>query len=818
MDSPTDREDIEMNRQNIQSIYPLLPTQESFLWTQNGSGEMTGSLQVRCRLCGVLDQQAFQQAWDATLQRHESLRASIHTRNDKSPMLVVWRQLSMLVECLDLSDKSETEQNALLDKFLDAERQLELPLDQAPVSRVHLFKLGPTDHELIWTLHHALLDGWSTSLTIRDLLTAYNEISGAGCRRHALPSSYQDYMAWRTTQQDLNVESFWRAQLEGFQGNPILPSNGSANWRTPAKSVHRQLDTGAVAGLNEFSRSQQLTASAIVAGMWALTLSEIHRQDDIAFGVVVSGRAAPLDGIQDLVGLFANVIPLRVQTQNNLSMIQWLQLIRDAQFEIQPYERTSLADIESWFRLDRQRSLIQTLVVVENYPIDRQSTGLWLRDFESGIATGFPVTICVLPGEDWTMRCVFHADSIEDSQAEAILRRFALALSNLTDSPGFSVGQFRDRLEPPDWSCVVSTASSSHVDRVVKPRNDTEVQLTTLWEQVLGKGPIGIRDNFFVLGGKSLNAMRLLARIEDEFGRRYPPTLLLENPTIEELAVVIAKGDQRSDMMVRFNRKVDTDPIVCVQVGGGHALYYRSLASHLSAHPVVGLQPRGLQGGRPISNFSDLASAYIRELDTAFGSARVHLVGYCMGAAVALEMARQLECAGRTVGSLVIIDSGVKYGRPGFGDFIAAAENKWFGAGVANYLRAKWRGVLGHGKWAVAALRLGWLGNAEQRREYFRRRVERSCQKAFFANQPKPVCVPIKLIRSTQYAAMPSKHFHMEWKELTLGGFSYDVIEADHMNMLLEPDVQKVAAVVARSIEQSQSRCDVDADNATAIQ
>ncbi|MCP5116990.1 MAG: hypothetical protein GY953_39710, partial [bacterium] len=176
-------------------------------------------------------------------------------------------------------------------------------------------------------------------------------------------------------------------------------------------------------------------------------------------------------------------------------------------------------------------------------------------------------------------------------------------------------------------------------------------------EEVLGIRPVGVRDNFFAIGGHSLMAITLFARIDAVFGTKLPLGALFEAPTIEHLAQIL-RGDGWSPQwssLVPIQPAGSKPPFFCVHAARGNVLFYADLARHLgSDYPVYGLQSAGVDGSRePYTRVEEMAAAYIKELKEVQPNGPYLLGGFCSGAYVALEMAHQLQERGERVPLLV---------------------------------------------------------------------------------------------------------------------------------------------------------------------
>ncbi|MEH1943850.1 MAG: amino acid adenylation domain-containing protein [Nostoc sp.] len=206
----------------------------------------------------------------------------------------------------------------------------------------------------------------------------------------------------------------------------------------------------------------------------------------------------------------------------------------------------------------------------------------------------------------------------------------------------------------------------------VAPRDELEIELTKIWEDVLGIKPISIKDNFFELGGHSLLAVRLFAQIEKTFGKNLPLATLFQESTIEKLASILRPEDenltrQKSQSesyvpwspLVPIQPKGSKPPLFCIHGLGGDVLFYWDLARHLGLEqPVYGLQCQGLDGRQlPHTRIEDMASHYLKEIQTLQPNGPYFLGGYSFGGTVAFEMAQQLHSQGEKVGLLILFDS-----------------------------------------------------------------------------------------------------------------------------------------------------------------
>jgi thioesterase domain-containing protein len=196
---------------------------------------------------------------------------------------------------------------------------------------------------------------------------------------------------------------------------------------------------------------------------------------------------------------------------------------------------------------------------------------------------------------------------------------------------------------------------------LVAPRDELEFRLTSIWERLLDIHPIGIRDNFFHLGGHSLMAVNLFNQIRNLTDHNLPLSTLLQAPTVEQLANILhdKKYSVSWSSLVPIQTGGRKIPFFCVHAHGGNVLIYRDLARHLGPdQPFYGLQARGLNG-EPLGRrrIEDMATDYLEEIRHVQSEGPYFLGGYCMGGTLAFEMAQQLLASGEKVGLLAMIQS-----------------------------------------------------------------------------------------------------------------------------------------------------------------
>ncbi|MEL6138297.1 MAG: condensation domain-containing protein, partial [Cyanobacteria bacterium J06628_6] len=297
-----------MDKQNIEAIYPLAPLQQAFLWHSLQTSAQAGLLHVRCTLQGLVNVQQLRQAWEWVVGQHPALRTSVHWEGVKQPLQVVARQVTLPWAEVDGRDHPQR----VLEDFLSADCDRTLTLTQAPIMRLALIRLTDSQYELIWTCHHLMLDGWSGALVLNQVFDTYAQLQQGQALEVKRVTPYQAYIQWLKQQDKAAAEAFWQQTLAGgTEAGRLL--GGSLRQGTEKLQAKASLTLDSALGeqVTVLLRSHRITFSTLMQGIWSLFLHQLTGQTDILFGTTVSGRQADLPGVESIVGLLINVLPVR---------------------------------------------------------------------------------------------------------------------------------------------------------------------------------------------------------------------------------------------------------------------------------------------------------------------------------------------------------------------------------------------------------------------------------------------------------------------------------------------------------------------------
>ncbi|MCA1567458.1 MAG: condensation domain-containing protein [Acidobacteria bacterium] len=423
-----------MKLKNIEDIYELSPTQKGMLFHSLSAPDSGFYFQqFQCVLGGPLDVEALEGAWQQAIDRHPLLRTSFFWEGIDKPMQVVRQSAQVKVETTDWSDLSEAEQRVRLRQYLDSDRRRGFELRRLPLMRLTLFRLGSDKTRFVWSQHHLQLDGWSTSLLFKEVFLHNEALLARTPLNLPRPRPYRDYIAWLQRQSLTQAEQFWRRRLSGFSApTPFVvdvPRAGNGDAGGQGQQEVR-LSAEQTAMLREAARSRQLTVNAVVQGAWALLLlSRYSGEADVVFGATVAGRPAELSGVEQMLGLFINTLPMRVRVDEEAGVGAWLKEIQAEGAQAREYEYSPLVEVAGRSELPRGVPLFESLLVFDNYPFDaslaeqiKKRTGLDVTELRVVEQTNFPLSLTMMPGDELTLLMRYEHARFDAATISRMLR------------------------------------------------------------------------------------------------------------------------------------------------------------------------------------------------------------------------------------------------------------------------------------------------------------------------------------------------------------------------------------------------------------
>src|SRR5262249_27859835 len=370
-------------RQKVQYIYPLSPMQQGLLFHslyEPGTGIYYE--QMSCRIKGELKVEAFKRAWQAVVDRHAILRTSFVWEGLKQPVQIVEQGLKLKFREEDWRGSGRAEQGRKLEELLREEREQGFELTEAPLMKLGLVRVTDEAYYFIWGSHHILFDAWCRELIIGEVFKFYEGYSRGREVEMGRVRPYRDYIAWLGEQNLKEAKEFWREELRGIEGPTELGLERSEREEGEYSEKNVWLSEEMSRRLEVMARKWQVTLNTVVEGAWAVLMSRYSGQSEGLFGATMSGRGGGLKGIGEMVGLFINTLPVRVEIRGEERVKHLMRRLQEKQGKALEYEYSPLMEVHGWSEAPRGVPLFETIYVFQNYPLDagiRQRAGSSLQ-------------------------------------------------------------------------------------------------------------------------------------------------------------------------------------------------------------------------------------------------------------------------------------------------------------------------------------------------------------------------------------------------------------------------------------------------------
>ncbi|WP_454195261.1 amino acid adenylation domain-containing protein [Nocardia sp. Marseille-Q1738] len=461
----------------LSDVWPLSPLQSGLLFhaLMAQSSVDVYITQARVELGGSLDVERLRAAAQAVLDRYPNLRAAFVTDTEGHPVQVIMDRVEVPWREVDLTHLPESERSAELHRLVALERETHFDMSVAPLMRFTLYRTGlpgtgaavdettETRWHLVITSHHILLDGWSNPLLLRDVLVLYATRGD----QSALPrvSSYRTFLSWlagRDREASLRV---WAEALSGVEEpTRLAPQPRAAEQYEIGKRI-TEIDADGAGRITERAAELGVTVNTLVQAAWGILLGRLTGRGDVVFGATVSGRPGELTGVESMVGLFINTLPVRVRIDDRLAVGELLERLQRDQADLLDHHYVGLTDIQRAVGAGAQ---FDTLLIFESYPIDRDAiaavssvdgmsvTGVGLQD-----DTHYPLTLLVHSASTIELTWKYLGSRFTADEVEALAARLLRVLEALVGDPGARVGDIDIML------------TSGERNRILREWNDT---------------------------------------------------------------------------------------------------------------------------------------------------------------------------------------------------------------------------------------------------------------------------------------------------------------------------------------------------------
>lgn len=426
----------------IAKIYELSPMQKGMLfhsYMQESTAEYFE--QMLLQIQGELNIELLTESFQKLVQRYDVFRTAFVSDKLREPRQIVLNERPIPVYHESILHVSEEERDSYIAAYREKDRGKGFDLIKDPLLRVAILS-GSDIHYIIWSFHHIIMDGWCMQSVINDLLEYYKSLL-----LHQEPAlkdvrPFSEYIKWLLKQNREEAGKYWSGYLNDYHGaTGVSAGEFTERKEYKLKEVRFTLDASSIQSIKKIADKNYVTLSTFMHCIWGVLLGHYNNSQDVLFGSVVSGRPPEIDGVDQMVGLFINNIPIRIIMHDTMTFAGLLRKVQKDMLNSEKYNYLSLSDIQEAAKSNRR--LINHILIFENYPMSEEiiiyeingQTKIGITFSDSFEQTNYDFNLVILPGDSFEIRMKYNASVYEESYIKRIEGHLKTIIAMVTDNP-----------------------------------------------------------------------------------------------------------------------------------------------------------------------------------------------------------------------------------------------------------------------------------------------------------------------------------------------------------------------------------------------
>jgi len=429
---------------NIKDIYSLSPMQEGMLyyslWDKESNAYFEQSL---LSIEGSLNMHYLEESFNRLIERYDILRTVFVYEKVERPVQVVMKSRKAYIPIENIEDLTEAEKKAFVEEFKMKDRQRGFNLSKDILMRMSVIKTDRDLYKLIWSFHHIIMDGWCMAIIRQEFLEIYNSLKENRPPKLGKVFPYSDYIRWLARQNREEAALYWDNYLDGYSEQAVIPSTKaiSANEKYKVAELTLPVSENIKKSLEDLAGKNNVTLNTIVQSAWGVVVQKYNNSNDVVFGAVVSGRPHEITGIESMVGLFINTLPVRITCNRDEVFSTVLYRVQNEAVESERYSYCPLAEIQA--RTSLKGALIDHIVVFENYPVEEalaaKDIGIVIGDSEAYEQTNYNLNVIIVLGKKLTVKFNYNAWKYDESFIRKLGEQFRAVLNCIIENPNILV-------------------------------------------------------------------------------------------------------------------------------------------------------------------------------------------------------------------------------------------------------------------------------------------------------------------------------------------------------------------------------------------
>ncbi|MBW1295667.1 non-ribosomal peptide synthetase [Aquimarina litoralis] len=411
----------------VEDVYKLSPLQEGFYYHSLTEGSLTNYLGQRSFTIKIenITKEAIENSYKRIVDKYAILRTSFTRKYQEEILQIVWKSVDIdfvykkINNVHSEEEKREEVQNI---KSIDFDRGFDL--SNPSQMRLTVVELSNDYYEFIWTYHHIIMDAWSVGVLVKDFvnLIKENDVSDQILPK---PNNYSNYIQWLHNLDKTSTKSFWKNYLNDYANNAKVPFKRKLKNKNNQNTVVNEitLGTNLFSEITDLCEKLDITKNTFILGVWGYLLAQYNNTNDVVFGQIVSGRPPELEGVEEIVGLFINTIPVRVSFNEKTTINDLLQEIHEYSINSIPHHYESLSNIQDFNDLGSE--LVNHVISFQNMAnqnLANENSKNWeLNGSESDEQSTYDFGLRIVPlGNDLKIEFLYDENSFEISSINKI--------------------------------------------------------------------------------------------------------------------------------------------------------------------------------------------------------------------------------------------------------------------------------------------------------------------------------------------------------------------------------------------------------------
>lgn len=433
--------------EDIKKIYSLSPLQEGMLF-HSLMHKQTGSYVVQSlfSISGDFRVDLFEESFNIILKKYDIFRTHYVFNGLRKPKQVVLGNAKLKIEYRDISNFDIKNHQVILNDFVKLDRERNFNLEKDTLMRVAVFKLAEDKYKVIWTFHHIVLDGWCLQIVFNDILENYKKLKMNEPIDINNDNNFIKYIKWIEDQDQSDAKSYWKEYL-----GDLKLFNSISNYKTAisektyeGNSVKTIIDENLTNLLQEGAKKSKSTLSTVIQAAWGILIQKYCNINDVLFGTVVSGRNKEIEGIEGIVGLFINTIPVRIKTNSGVLFSELLKEMQRNSIKSENFSYYPLSKIQKLIK--DKGDIFDSIITFENYPLDMnainlksENMGLNITDINTLEQTNYDLDIVIIPEKELAITINYNSNLYSDDFIKDISNSMKKILTIVADNSDIAI-------------------------------------------------------------------------------------------------------------------------------------------------------------------------------------------------------------------------------------------------------------------------------------------------------------------------------------------------------------------------------------------